>query len=322
MGWELRPASGRGAVSSAGTYDGLTRFLLDSDPARAAHGDWLVLRVGRNPVWRIQSRTGTFFVKIMRSPRYYQRERHGLEISQRLARQHDWINAPELIYTSEPEGALITSALPGVGVGRLLRSAFRVDRNPVRRTAPIEELARALSHVLRWLAALHREPVTCRELLFDHSCAHTRDRVLGKLERAVEHGVLELNDGVLHRFRELDVSASRPEHLICGDATLGNFLWDGQRIGRVDFEDFGFGAPARDYSEIRQGLEAVGRKPWYWNAERAMAMLPATSGQIEDTLYRLEWALDRHWPGERTKPTRRMRALERNIQHMLDTITR
>jgi aminoglycoside phosphotransferase len=309
-------------VSSDGRYDGITRFLLDSDPVKAAHGEWAVLRVGRNPVWRIQSRGATFFVKIMKGPRYYQRERHGLEVSQRLARQHDWINAPELVYTNEALGALITSALPGVGVGRLLRSAFRMDRNPFRRTAPIEQLLRALSHVLQWLAALHRMPVNCRNLLFDHSSTHTRDRVLGKLNRAVEHGVLELNDRVLQRFRELQVSPSQPEHLIIGDATLGNFLWDGQRIGRVDFEDFGFGAPARDYSEIRQGLEAVAQKRWYWSADPAMTMLPSTSGHVEEALYRLEWAVDRHWPGARTKPTRRMRALERDIHQMLDAITR
>jgi aminoglycoside phosphotransferase (APT) family kinase protein len=308
-------------VSSSGRYDGITRFLLDSDPVKAAHGEWAVLRVGRNPVWRIESRGGTFFVKIMKSPRYYQRERHGLEVSQRLARQHDWITAPELVYTNEGQGALITSALPGVGVGRLLRSAFRRDRNPFRRTAPIEEMLRAFSQVLRWLAELHRVPVTCSTLLFDHSITSMRDRILRKLNRAVEHGLLELNDCVLQRFRELQVSASQPEHLISGDATLGNFLWDGQRIGRVDFEDLGVGAPARDYSEIRQGLEAVGHNRWYWSVDQAVVMLPPTSGRVEEALYRLEWALDRHWPGERTKPMRGMRALERDIYHMLEAIT-
>jgi aminoglycoside phosphotransferase len=312
-------------VSSAGVYDDLTRFLLDSDPVKGAHGEWVVLRVGRNPVWRIQSRSATLFVKIMKEPRYYQRERHGLEASQQLATQHDWITAPELVHASEEQGTLITTALPGVGVGRLLRSAFRMDRNPFRQNAPIEEFLGALSFVLQWLAELHRMPVTCKGLLFDHSATRRRERILVKLNRALEHGVLEVDEQALQRFRQLDVAVPEPaSHLICGDATLGNFLWDGQRqrIGRVDFEDLGFGAPSRDFSEIRQGLEVAGRQPWYWNVDKAIRMVPSSSGHVEEGLYRLEWALDRHWPGGRRRPTRRMRALERNVQNLLAAVTR
>jgi aminoglycoside phosphotransferase (APT) family kinase protein len=306
-------------------YDGLTRFLLDSDPVKGVHGEWVVLRVGRNPVWRIQSRSATFFVKIMKDPRYYQRERHGFEVSQQLAAQHGWITAPELVHTNEAQGALITTALPGIGVGRLLRSAFRMDRNPLRRNAPIEEFLRALSLVLEWLAELHRMPMTSKDLLFDHSSTRVRERILVKLNRGLEHGVLEVDEQTLQRFRQIDVSVPEAaNHLICGDATLGNFLWDGQRqrIGRVDFEDLGFGAPSRDYSEIRQGLEVAGKKPWYWNAGKAMTMVPSSSGHVEEDLYRLEWALDRHWPGGRTRPTRRMRALERSVQNLLAATTR
>jgi aminoglycoside phosphotransferase (APT) family kinase protein len=312
-------------VSSAGAYDDLTRFLVDSDPVKGAHGEWVVLRVGRNPVWRIQSRGATFFVKIMKNSRYYQRERHGLEVSQQLAAQHDWITAPELIHASEAQGALITTALPGTEVGRLLRSGFRMDRNPFRRNAPMEEFLRALSFVFQWLAELHRTPATCKKLLFDHSSTRVRDRILVKLNRALEHGVLEMDKQALQRFRQLDVSVPEPAcHLICGDATLGNFLWDGQRqrIGRVDFEDLGFGSPSRDFSEIRQGLEVARRNPWYWNVDQAMTMVPSRSGHAEEGFYRLEWALDRHWPGGRRRPTRRMRALERNVQNLLAAITR
>jgi aminoglycoside phosphotransferase (APT) family kinase protein len=312
-------------VSSAGAYDDLTRFLIDSDPVKGVHGEWVVLRVGRNPVWRIQSRNEICFVKIMKDPRYYQRERHGFELSQQLAAQHDWITAPELVHTNETQGALITTAVPGIGVGRLLRAACRMDRNPLRRNGPIEEFLRALSFVLQWLAELHRTPVTCKNLLFDHSSTRVRERIIVKLNRALEHGVLEVDEGTLQRFRQLDVSVPEPaSQLICGDATLGNFLWDGQRqrIGRVDFEDLGFGAPSRDFSEIRQGLEVAGRKPWYWNVDQARTMVPSSSGHVEEDLYRLEWALDRHWPGGRRKPTRRMRALERTVQHTLVAITR
>jgi aminoglycoside phosphotransferase len=312
-------------VTSAGAYDGLIRFLLDADPVKGAHGEWIVLRVGRNPVWRIQSRSATFFGKIMKDPRYYQRERHGLEVSQRLAARHDWITAPELVHSNEAQGVLITTALPGTEVGRLLRSGFRMDRNPFRRTAAIEEFLRALSFVLRWLAELHRMPVTCKDLLFDHSSTRVRERILGKLNRGLEHGVLEVDEQALQRFRQLDGSVPEAAaHLICGDATLSNFLWDGkrQRIGRVDFEDLGFGAPSRDYSEIRQSLEVAGSTPWYWNVDQAMTMVSARRGHVEEGLYRLEWALDRHWPGGRRRPTRRMRALERTVQNLLAAITR
>jgi hypothetical protein len=312
-------------LSSAPDYDDLTRFLLEADPAEGSFGEWAVVRVGRNPVWRVQSPGETVFVKIMSDPRYYHRECHGFEVSQQLATQHNWITAPELVHTNEAQGALITSALPGIGVGRLLRSAFRMDRNPLRRSEPIDEFLQALSFVLRWLEALHLAPVACRPLLFDHSSTRMRDRIVEKLDRGMKHGVLEVDGQSLERLRQLEVSAAEPARLICGDATLGNFLWDGQhgRVGRVDFEDFGFGAPNRDFAEIRQGLEVAGSKPWYWNVDRALTMVPSGGGPVEEGLYRLEWMIDRHWPGRRRswKPTRRMRTLEREIRDMINAIT-
>jgi hypothetical protein len=309
-------------VTVVGRYRDLTRFLLDADPVRGTYGGWDVLRVGRNPVWRVRYQGQEYFVKIMRDPRYSRREYHGLEVSRQLASKHEWIAAPELVYTDETRGALITTALPGRGVGSLLRAGFRKDRNPLRRAAPMEHALQGFSHVLRWLTQLHQMPVTCRDLLFDHSSARVRDRVAGKLRRGIEHGVLAVEEEVLARFTGMTLDApQQPERLLCGDATLGNFIWDGRRIGRVDFEDMGFGAPDRDHSEIRQGLEVVARKPWYWSVDRIMALLPPIGRPVEDTLYRLEWAVDRHWPGQRTRPTKRMHALERSIQHMLAAIT-
>jgi aminoglycoside phosphotransferase len=311
-------------LSSAPDYDDLARYLLDTDPAKASFGDWAVARVGRNPVWRIESRREILFVKIMKDPRYYARERHGLEKSQRLASQHDWITAPDLVHTNEDTGALVTTALPGVGVGGLLRSAFRMDRNPLRRSGPMEELLRALSFVLRWLGELHRLPVTSKNLLFDHSSTRIRERILVKLDRGVAHEVLAVDGAAQERLGQLEMPPSAPVHLICGDATLGNFLWDGRRgrIGRIDFEDIGFGSPARDFSEIREGLKTAGSKLWYWNVDQALAMVPSGGGPFDEGLCRLEWALDRHWPGGRRKPSRRMRRLERDIRAMLGAITR
>lgn len=303
-------------------YEDLTRFLLESDPVRGAYGGWEVLRVGRNPVWRIRRGKQELFVKIMHDSRYYRRERHGLEVSQQLAKNHDWMAAPELVHTDETQGALITTSLPGTGVRRVLQAAFRIDRNPLRRADRMDYALRGFAYVLRWLTQLHQAPVTCRDLLFDHSNLRVRDRVLEKLRRGIEYGVLSVSEDILTRLAELEMAApQQPERLLCGDATIGNFLWDGRRIGRVDFEDLGFGAPDRDYSEIRQGLELLVRKPWYWSVDRAMALLPRSNRPEEDTLYRLEWVVDRHWPGRRTQSTKRMRALERSIQHLLATVT-
>jgi aminoglycoside phosphotransferase (APT) family kinase protein len=221
------------------------------------------------------------FIKIMHDPRYYRRERHGLEVSQQLASNHEWMAAPELVYTDETEGALITTSLPGTGVRRVLQPAFRVDRNPLRRAAPMDHAFRGFAYGLRWLAHLHQVPVTCRELLFDHSSLRVKDRVLEKLRRGIEYGVLSVTEDILARFAELELAApQQPERLLCGDATIGNFLWDGRRIGRVDFEDPGFGGPDRDYSEIRQGLELVARKPWYWSVDRAVALLPKSTRPV------------------------------------------
>lgn len=303
-------------------FSRLIRFLQADDPLKGTHGDWSVLRVGRNRVWRAQAGPTTVYVKITDDARYYRRESHGLRISQQLADQRDWIVAPELVHADPAEHALVLSSLPGVSVAELLKNALRVDRNPFRRREPLDRFMNALSHVVRWLRAVHQVAATDRSVLFDHTTTHMRDRIHSKLQRAIQHGLLNTDEKILEAFRQLEVSEPDPEpHLVCGDATLGNFFWDGSRIGRIDFEDLGFGAGARDFSEIRQGLEYVASKRWYWSTRAATAVLPPRDNRNEDVLYRLEWALDRHWTDGRSTPTRRMRRLGGSIESMLHAVT-
>lgn len=309
------------SVSSG--YSKLIAFLQVNDPQRVAHEGMSVLRVGRNRVWRVETPVRTVFVKIMDTDPYHRRELHGLQLSQRLADQHDWIVAPQLLHSEAEQRALVTSSLPGTSVGRLLQLAFRADRNPLRRTGPVDRFHTALSHVLRWLEHLHGTDSIDPSVLFDHTTLHMRERILSKLRRAVDSGLLDCEDEVLKQFEDIEVPSPETEaHVICGDATLGNFFWDGERVGRIDFEDLGFGAPARDYSEIRQGLEYIAGKPWYRSTRRALELLPASGGGVQDTLYRLEWALDRHWPGGRTRQTRRMRQLRRSIERLVGAVVR
>jgi aminoglycoside phosphotransferase len=302
-------------------FAGLVDFLNATDSRSAAYGKWSVRRAGRNRVWRAQAPDFTVYVKLADGAKYYARERYGLDISQQLAAQDERIAAPSVLYTNDAIGAIVASAVQGVRLDDLLKAGFRIDHNPLRSDRPMQAFVNSVAQARHWLEALHSLPVARKEILFDHTCAHMRDRILTKLQRAVEARLLYLEPQVLRGFGSMEVQAlDSVERLICGDASLGNFLWDGERISRVDFEDLGFGAPARDYAEIRAGFQSTDQRFWYWSLRRALAALPPASGQTEETMYRLEWALDRHWPGPNTKPTEQTRRLTPQIESMVKSL--
>jgi aminoglycoside phosphotransferase len=310
------------ALGAGVGYADLIDFLRSEQPGRASIRDWQVVRVGRNRVWRAQSGQHRVFVKLAESTEYFRRECYGLHISQEMAHRNHWIVAPEIVYADAAQHAIIMTALPGEDVAQVMRLAFRMDHNPLRRTEAINGFLAALDHVVRWLSILHQFPFALANDLFDHSATRVRDRVLSKTRRAVQSKLLPADfEVLLTPVAALALPKDTPLGLITGDATLGNFLWDGRRIGRIDFEDLGLGDITREHTEVRQSLSMAGAKPWYWSTRPALAKLSARSERNQELLYRLEWALDRHWPGR--KPARnnlRMRRLQRQIRRMLEAL--
>lgn len=255
--------------------------------------------VGRNRVWRVVSpngASGEFYVKFARERAWYERELQGLEVAGALADRHDWAMAPTLLFADPEELAVVTSGIPGASGNDLIRRAYRIDRNPLRFRDAMAGFREFVRRVVEWLRALHAHEFEWKEGFVGYQVASVRDRTVRKLERALEATSLSLDPRQVERLASLDVpTASGTASLICGDASLGNFLWDRGRIGRIDFEDLGVGPPGRDFNTIRLYTRRVTGLPWYWSDDELDEILPDGVGGLEGTLHTLEWKLDYHW---------------------------
>lgn len=217
--------------------------------------------------------------------------------------------------------AIVTRALPGTDVDTLLRRALRIDKNPLRRRPPREQLTAALKAIVRWLSRFHAAGPEKEGTLYDHTPAAVRIRIEDKLKRAIEQELLAVDEAALDALREvkMPVEADRIR-LLCGDATLGNFFWDGDRIGRIDFEDLGFGLPARDFFELGHCLDRASANRWYWSADSFSPLVPRSSDDHETTLYLLEWQVDLHWRAAFEGKDRKARRLADKVSETLEAI--
>ncbi len=295
--------------------------FLASEPSKDVWFQGLhCVRVGRNPVWKISSSEEAYFIKFAGDDRYFARERVGLEATARLAEDHDWIMAPRILHLSAEHRALVMSGLAGESVGRLLARGFRIDRNPTRRRGRRDLFLTALESVVAWLELLHSLQPPFGAPLFDHSPGGMRTRVVRKLARAQDLKVLDISLGLIARIEQMVVPVDDPGRLVTGDASLGNFIWDEGRIGRIDFEDLGSGHPDRDLAELHEGMLAVERRPWYWSPARAADLIPKPTSPSVHILTSLEWALDRHWQANAGGHGARARELSRIIEHRLTNL--
>jgi hypothetical protein len=302
-------------------YRILVEDLHDLGLSGQTREGWTAERLGRNPVWRLTKGERTIYAKQAYGQRHYSRELYGLKLGARLAEAHPWITAAEFLYGDSEKHIIVTGAISGSGLGAIMRSAFRIDRNPFHRAGPIAAFKEGLDLALNWLRAFHSLPFESESFLFDHTAGNVRDRLVTKLERAITAGYLSIDSGTIRRLQSISIPRpTAPPTLISGDASIGNFIWDGMRIGRIDFEDIGFGSPAREFAEVRADLTAVKPKPWYWSTQEPATLLPPPESGIEALLNRLEWQLDRHWPDDGGPQTRRMRELAGDITVDLQTL--
>jgi thiamine kinase-like enzyme len=86
--------------------------------------------------------------------------------------------------------------------------------------------------------------------------------------------------------------AEIPRKLVFGDVALGNFFFDGDRIGRIDFEDMGMGPPFLDTLLVRYHLELINSRLLYKNCSQLLEILAVSNlFPAYQLIYRLGFAL-------------------------------
>jgi hypothetical protein len=115
-----------------------------------------------------------------------------------------------------------------------------------------------------------------RLILYDHSFAGITRRINQKLDQA--HCGTKFGQ-MLGINRRLEIPKSSAKHcLLFGDVSMGNFFFDGNRIGAIDFEDVGFGPQIRDYEVLRYWLNRTFANFYYRTDHQLLKTIPRTIG--------------------------------------------
>ncbi len=260
-------------------------------------GSARAVRVGRNHVWRVQhnhSETPCFFAKFWSKPLCYERELFGLEVINRLAAIYPWLMPIELVKAERDHGLILIEGLTGDFLEDLLKRALRIDRNPFRRHAARKLVASCLRLLFDFVHLLQQQPAVKDQVLLDHSPHGIWTRIEEKTAqlRPFKFSFMPLLEQVLAcRARTADWPAETK--LIHGDLTPGNLVFDGSRLGIIDFEDMGAGPSFVDFLVISSALEQIRGKWHYYSAEDILSSIPSRGvpyGIL--ALYKLERALN------------------------------
>lgn len=259
--------------------------LLDSAGRTAEPGSLDMLRVGRNPVWRVSAAGEMFYCKICPSVAELRREASGYRLAELMAKEDDRFIAADVVAVDEEQRLLVTKQVPGSPVVEWLKAGYRIDKNPLKKRGPRNVASDALGLVCDWLRALQaRSPEDCQELC-DHNVRSIGERINLVLNRPY-HGV---TCGELLNLADLPtLSDVQDVTLIFGDCTLGNFYSDGERIGAIDFEDVGIGPTVRDFSNLRDGIEDALENLYYFTDAKLLDALYEPTESYIDVLIRLE----------------------------------
>lgn len=260
---------------------------------RLANG-LVAARCGRNEVWRIETGDqGTMYVKIHRDDEAFERERFGLALAAAIAAADDRFDAARCLQIDRSLGVLITAELPGTPVSELIRDAYRIDRNPLRRSAPRRLAEKAVHAVLCWIEAFHRQSAAAAPRLHDHSRTGIIERVNRKLQQPCGNNTFAR--AVAVSAFSLPPAQHAPATLTMqfGDPSLENFRFDGQRIGAVDFEDVGVGIGERDSIILRNRLARALALPYYFSDSSLVASIPAASS-LDEAIVQIELELLRY----------------------------
>ncbi len=269
----------RNQVSDS-NYAGLRKASLElARTVRAGHyppgsqiagPDYTAIRVGRNKVWRVRAASwpSSIFLKLWFEPQEMARELEGLRLAREIATEAPQLFvAPQVVYVEKDQGILTLAEMPGRPVSDLVRLAYRRDFMLRRTLADVQRAAQAISGVFRWLDAFHARKVDENAPVYDHSVRKIRLRSCRKVEQLLTQRVSPSLQRARRGLLQMEGAGDRNSpRLIFGDCTLGNFFFDGERSGAIDYEDIGLGDPARDELFLCNEFDQL-RKNWAYGAE-------------------------------------------------------
>lgn len=271
-----------------------------------------LLRVGRNPVWRVSANDDVFYCKICPSVAELRREASGYRLAEAIAREDDRFVAASVLSTDEEQRLLLTRPVPGTPVVDWLKAAYRIDKNPLKRRSRLDAIADVLDLVCEWLRRLHEcPPELCQEL-----CDHNMGAIGDRINRVVNRMHNGATIAELLEFADLPpLTDIADAGLTFGDCTLGNFFTDGARLGAIDFEDIGVGSPRRDFSNLRDGIGEALDNPYYYADAKLLDAIYVSNGSMIDIAIQLERKILRYEMAlqESVAAARRQKSLARHI---------
>lgn len=244
-------------------------------------------RAGRNQVWQFAAPAGSskrYYVKFWDCPRLFARELKGHEIVSQLAATHDWLLPSPVVLAHQSIGAIVTEEIPGPTLARTLAAADR-SLSFERRRRTLRRAQDCLSLIRRFLRELHAFRCSDDPALADHRLL----AIVGRINRGAAKlqafpqcaGLPELAS---FPISITDVSALKypGDVLVYGDLSPANVIFDGRRVGFLDFEDFGVGAACRDDLWINYLLKRS-------RSGRSLLRRDSTVPTPVHALYRLEF---------------------------------
>jgi thiamine kinase-like enzyme len=280
------------ADTLSGVWGARTGGAATDRPAFAAK------KIGRNEVWEITTDAPAklrCYAKWWPSPEMFQRELEGLRIVNALAARHDWIMAAPIIVADETTGVIVVDEIRGASGAELISRPLRRLRPSMNTAARQRDAVNCLAMIRRFLEELHRVNVPHSR----HLASHAPAAVLARVNRLAD-GLRE-DASVAHlavwkvfplSLQDLRITDEPELCVLHGDASPGNFLVDGSRLGILDFEDLGVGPACRDLLWTEYCLE---RFDAMWHYRTAADLRRVISQPSIDPglrlLYRLEFLL-------------------------------
>jgi hypothetical protein len=249
-----------------GVWRARTGRAATDRPAYAAR------KIGRNQVWEITADAPAklrCYAKWWPSTEMFQRELEGLRIVNALAARHDWIIAAPIIAADETTGVIVVDEIRGTSAAEVISRPLRRFRSSMNTPARQRDAVNCVAMIRRFLELLHRVDVPQSRYLANHGPATVVARVNRLAQRLGAHASLA-HLAVWAAFpltlQDLHIADEPQLCVLHGDASPGNFLVDGSRLGILDFEDLGVGPADRDFIWLDYCLE---RFDWMWHYRTA-----------------------------------------------------
>jgi hypothetical protein len=271
------------------------------------YADGRAIRRGRNDAWGIRrqgDRLESYFAKFWNSQRLFRREVFGLQMMQRLASTSSYMAAAEVIHTDEERGLIVTSNLEGKSLFNILKYAFRIDRylynsrNNVNKY--IEKTFECLQLLMNFISEFQNQSICSLDQKIDF-VSHDIKSVINRINKKLDiifsdtHFSQERIFCQFPKFVQLSKEKPVfPSHLVHGDLSPGNIIFDGTRIGVIDFEDLGIGPYFRDVLWIVYTLNPNNRRLLYNSCTRIIEFLKLYNDlPVYQLVYKLDFSLTR-----------------------------